>query len=450
MDQNKNHFAVIGHPIGHTMSPFIHTRLFALNGRADRYGVLDIPPEELAQRMETLSSLPGFNITIPHKQSIIPYLDAVEEKAACFGSVNTVKNENGRLTGYTTDGAGFRRALQAAGKSLAGRIVILGAGGAARAMAFEAALCGAQITVAAREHSLPAAQQLCKDLAGKIPGSSADFCLLEQISGTADILANATPAGMYPHAEDCPVSEEIIRSAGCVFDAVYNPNETLLLKLAHKNGVQAVNGMSMLVWQAAAAQEIWYGAEFRETDVAQLCADAVLETKKKFGNLVLCGFMGCGKTTVGKIVAEKTGRTFVDMDLLIERNEGITVPEIFARQGEERFRRLEREAAASLSQNHGFVIATGGGTLLDAENAAALKGNGVVILLDAGLSTIRSRLEGDATRPLLALPDRDEAMRRLYGERIDTYRAVADYTVPADSTPEAVAEQLAALLGFET
>ncbi|NLJ31168.1 MAG: shikimate dehydrogenase [Clostridiales bacterium] len=442
MDPNEIRYAVVGHPIGHTMSPFIHMRLFALNHRRERYGVLDVPPEELEQSMDRLSRLCGCNITIPHKQAIIPYLDAVEEKAACFGSVNTVKSENGVLTGYTTDGTGFRRALQAAGEKPEGRVVILGAGGAARAMAFEAALCGARITVAARPHSLPAAQQLCKDLMGKIPGTAAGFCALDEITDGIDLLANATPVGMYPRSEECPVSEEVVRSAGCVFDAVYNPNETLLLRLARKNGVKAVSGMSMLVWQAAAAQEIWYGAEFTESDIARLCGDAVLEMKKKFGNVILCGFMGCGKTTVGKIVAEKTGRAFVDMDRVIERNEGMTVAEIFAKSGEQRFRELEREAAAALGREHGLVIAAGGGTLLNRENAASLKGNGVVILLDASLSAIRTRLADDTSRPLLARPDRDAAMQRLFAERIKAYRDAADTAVPADGAPETVAEQV--------
>ena len=162
-----HNFAVIGHPIAHTMSPFIHSCLFSLAGYgAASYRVMDIAPEDLESFLPRLRELSGFNITIPHKQAIIPYLDDLDKKAAFFHSVNTVKNENGRLIGFTTDGAGFTKALESAGVSLSGRIAILGAGGVSRVMAFEA-LETAQapdITIAVREHSLPAAQALCKEL----------------------------------------------------------------------------------------------------------------------------------------------------------------------------------------------------------------------------------------------------------------------------------------------
>lgn len=439
---DKFQFAVIGHPISHTMSPFIHARLFALSRRTDTYGVFDIPSDKLAEALPQLRTLGGFNITIPHKQAIIPFLDALDEKAAFFHSVNTVKNEGGRLTGYTTDGAGFCKALDAAGADLTGRTVILGAGGVARVMAFEAALKGGHVTVATRERSLEAAKQLCADLNAKVPESQADCCLIDGIQGRIDLLVNATPVGMYPNIDGCPVSEEIVRKAACVFDAVYNPNETALLKLARKNNVRAVDGMSMLVWQAAAAHEIWYGTEFRSEEIEQLCADAVFEMKKTFGNLVLCGFMGCGKTTVGTLLAKQTGRTFVDMDCFIEENEGTAVSEIFARRGEAAFRLLEQEAAAALSRKSNLVTAAGGGALLTPGNTAVLKENGIVILLDASLDVIRERLKGDQSRPLLAKPNREEAMEQLYYQRIEAYRAAADYIVPADESAEKVAEKI--------
>lgn len=443
---NTNQFAVIGHPIAHTMSPFIHARLFALSGRAGRYGARDIPPDALAGSMPELNLLDGFNITIPHKQAIIPFVDTLDEKAEFFHSVNTVKNENGRLTGHTTDGAGFCRALKAAGVDLCGHTVILGAGGAARVLAFEAALKGGRVTVAARSHSLDAARRLCEDLTVKIPGAKADFCLMEEIRGPIDLLANATPVGMYPNAGACPVAEEVVQSAACVFDAVYNPAETALLKLARKNGVRTVGGMSMLVWQAAEAHRIWYGAEFDARDIDRLCADAVFEMKRIFGNIILCGFMGSGKTTVGQLLAGRMNRDFVDLDRWIEQKENRTVSEIFEQRGEAEFRRLEREAVKELSTRSGLVIAAGGGTLTNPENTAVLKENGILVFLDAALDAIRARLEGDRTRPLLSGPGRSEEMERLYRERSGIYRAAADRVVPADSTPEQVASAIEAAL----
>ena len=439
-------YAVIGHPIAHTMSPFIHSRLFSLAGDAARYGVLDLAPQALAEALPRLKKLDGCNITIPHKRAIIPLLDALDEKAALFGSVNTVKNEGGRLRGFTTDGDGFRMALSAAGTGLGGRTVVLGAGGAARAVAFEAALAGGSVTVAAREHSLPAAAELCADLVKKVPGARAGSCPIGEIEGGMDLLVNATPAGMYPDVKSCAADAELVRRAGCVFDAVYNPNETALLRLARRNGVRAVGGMAMLVWQAAAAQTIWTGARFRTEDVGLLCGQAALEMKKKFGNLILCGFMGSGKTTVGRLLAEKTGRRFVDLDRWIEEREGMPVSAIFSKHGEGRFRELERRAADELSLETGLVIAPGGGALLDPESAAALKAGGVVVLLDASLAAVRARLAGDRTRPLLQRADRDAAMESLYSARLPLYRAAADAAVPADGTPEETAQAVLRIL----
>lgn len=443
--EEKN-YAVVGHPIVHTMSPFIHSRLFALAGSPARYGAVDLAPQALAEALPLLRRLDGCNITIPHKRSIIPLLDALDEKAALSGSVNTVKNEGGRLTGFTTDGDGFRMALSAAGVGLNGRTVVLGAGGAARAVAFEAALAGGSVVVAARERSLPAAAELCADLAEKVPGARAESRPIGAVEGEMDLLVNATPAGMYPDLKSCAADEGLVRRAGCVFDAVYNPSETALLRLARRNGVRAVGGMAMLVWQAAAAQAVWTGARFRAEDVGRLCGQAAFEMKKKFGNLILCGFMGSGKTTVGRLLAEKTGRRFVDLDQWIEGREGMPVSEIFSKYGESRFRELERRAADELSFETGLVIAPGGGALLDPESAAALKSGGVVVLLDAGLSAVRARLAGDRTRPLLQREDRDAAMEALYAARLPVYRQVADAAVPADGTPERTAEAVLRVL----
>ena len=438
----ENNFAVIGHPIAHTMSPFIHERLFALSGKSACYGAVDIAPAGLAGQMERLRTLCGFNITIPHKQSIIPFLDELNEKSEFFNSVNTVKNTGGRLAGFTTDGTGFCKALEAGGTGLNGRTVVLGAGGAGRVFAFEAALSGGNVTVAVRPHGLAAAEKLCADIRAKIEGAQADFCLLEEIHGKIDLLANATPVGMFPNITACPVSEDIIKNAACVFDAVYNPNETMMIKTARKNGVRAIGGMSMLVWQAAAAHEIWYGAKFEAGDIRALCGDAVMEMKKKFGNIVLCGFMGSGKTSVGSRLAQTTGRTFVDMDRYIEHKEGMTVAEIFSVRGEAAFRAMEREAAKELSLQSGLIIATGGGALMNPENTAMLKENGVIVLLDASAEAIRERLSGDRSRPLLSGPDREEALRRLYSERTGAYRAAADLVVEADGCINDVAEKV--------
>ena len=438
MDGKK--FAVIGHPIAHTMSPFIHSRLFAAAGINASYSVLDLPPQDLSVRLETLRDLSGFNATIPHKQTIIPLLDSVDPKAAKFGSVNTVKNEDGRLCGFTTDGEGFTQALRAAGVGLSGHTAVLGAGGAARAVAFECVLAGGEVTVAARPHSLPAAERLAEDLRRLVPGARVSSCRISEIPGPIDLLVNATPAGMYPETDACPAYSETIAGARCVFDAVYNPGETELLRRARALGIRTVGGMGMLVRQAAAAQKLWFGADFSEDCLAALEQSAQFEMKKKFGNIVLCGFMGSGKTTVGKLLAARTGRRFVDTDDAVTEREGMSVTDIFAKHGEAYFRAREAEAVRELSLQSGLIVAAGGGTLLNAENARTFGANGVIVLLGASLAAVSSRLRGDASRPLLQRPDREEAMRALYEKRLPVYRAAAEFEVPADGTPEETAD----------
>lgn len=246
----KQKIAVIGHPLGHTMSPFIHKSLFELSRIEPVYSILDIV--DLPGAIVELRKLDAFNITIPYKQTIIPYLDEMDEKAERFGSVNTVKVQNGKMKGYTTDGAGCMKALEKAGADTGGSILILGTGGAARAIAFEFALTRPQanLTLACRPSSRQKADALAEALraAGQantgqkiciISYDSLEDNLSEADSLKAavqyDIIINATNVGMYPHADACPVSNAVLGRCKVAFDAVYNPLETKMLKQAKKS-----------------------------------------------------------------------------------------------------------------------------------------------------------------------------------------------------------------------
>lgn len=274
-------FAVIGHPIGHTMSPFIHTRLFALSGVEAVYTKLDIAPEDLTVEYKTtLSELDGYNITIPHKQNIIPLIDKIDDKAKMYGSVNTVANKDGVATGYTTDPDGFLKALDAAGIVLGGRCVIVGCGGVARTMAYEIVLKNLPLLFAVRKKDVQIAEFLCNEIKETVKGSDVSYCLIEELSGDIDVLVNATPLGMYPKIDVQPVKDEVINRCANVFDAVYNPLETVLIQKALANGAKAVGGMAMLVWQAVVAHEKWNGTTFDNADIAKLCIDASEELKK--------------------------------------------------------------------------------------------------------------------------------------------------------------------------
>ena len=278
---SKKHYAVIGHPIGHTMSPFIHKKLFDLAGIDADYTKLDIAPEaRAAEYGSTLRGLDGYNITIPHKQQIIPLLDELDDKARMYGSVNTVANDEGRAKGYTTDPVGFIKAIEAAGIALEGRIMILGCGGVARTMAYEIALRGKPFEFAVHRRSVGRAGLLCLDITRKIPDAQVSFGLMDQIIGNVDVLINATPVGMYPNVDEQPIHNCAIGRCAAVYDAIYNPLETALVKRAKANGSKAEGGMSMLVWQAVAAHEIWDGSTYDKQDVDRLCLEAAEEMKR--------------------------------------------------------------------------------------------------------------------------------------------------------------------------
>lgn len=292
-------FAVIGHPIEHSMSPFLNERLFTLSGAPAAYETMDIAPGALAGSLPKLRLLDGFNVTIPHKQEIIPLLDVLDARAVFFGSVNTVKKENGRLVGYTTDGAGFRYALERAGVPLAGRVMVLGCGGVSRVMAYEAANACEKpdITLVTRENTLWKAEALRDDLEKdlRVRGKKCrlkiiTFDRLEQGRWAAnglhedgyDLLVNGTSVGMYPRCDAAPVSEVVVRHCRAVFDAVYNPYATKLLQTAEQNGIPAVHGMDMLVGQAAASHEVWDGAAYSDEDLSQLSRDALTRMEQLF------------------------------------------------------------------------------------------------------------------------------------------------------------------------
>lgn len=191
-----------------------------------------------------------------------------------YGSVNTVSNTGGKSKGYTTDPDGFLKALEMAGIELKGRIMILGCGGVARTMAYEIAKKGLEFEFAVRPQSVGKAGLLCLEITRKLPGTKVSFGLINQIIGNVDVLINATPAGMYPNVDETPINNCAIGRCAAVYDAIYNPLETALVKRAKANGSKAEGGMSMLVWQAAAAQEIWHGNSFSKEDIEKICVEA--------------------------------------------------------------------------------------------------------------------------------------------------------------------------------
>lgn len=267
-----NKFALIGHPLGHSMSPLIHEKLFALSGMQDSsYELIDIAPENIADSRELLESLRGLNVTIPHKQAVIKLVDELGESALRYNSVNCINNDNGRLIGYNTDCDGFLRSAELL--PIGGNVAILGCGGVGRMIAIETALHGGNITLAVIPQDFKNAQLLMAEILAKCSDACVRIVDISDLDGSFDLLINATPVGMYPKVNACAVSDKVIENSLSVFDVIYNPTETLLMKKARALGKTAVGGASMLVYQAVKAHEIWYGGKFSTEDVSKIITD---------------------------------------------------------------------------------------------------------------------------------------------------------------------------------
>ena len=274
-------YALIGYPLGHSLSPQIHTRLLQLSGVEGGYEKLEIPPEELSGSFEKLEGLSGFNITIPHKVAIMDYCDRLDEGAKRYRSVNCVKNGEEKV-GYNTDVLGFTKSIEMLGAFLSGKVLLIGCGGVGRMMAIETALSGGELTIAALKSDRELAERVMAEIAAMKPEAKVNAVYIDgalspdNFGGEMpkfDLLINASPVGMYPKTDRMACTPEVLDNVSYVFDAVYNPKVTLLAKTAREKGAKAMTGMAMLVLQAAAAHEIWNNARFEDSDLKKLISD---------------------------------------------------------------------------------------------------------------------------------------------------------------------------------
>lgn len=268
-------YCLIGHPLGHSLSPQIHTRLFELSGKPAEYSLNDISPEELAEKYAFLDEFTGINVTIPHKVAIIDYCAKLSEGAKRYSSVNCVKGCE--KLGCNTDVIGFTKSIEMLGASLNSRVTVIGCGGVGRMICIETALEGAELTIAALKSDLPLAEKVVDEIKAQKPDAPVKITVIENgcldETDGGDLLINACPVGMFPKSDKMPCTEEVVGKFEFVFDVVYNPKETLLVKTAREKGKKGLNGMAMLVLQAVAAHEIWYGAKFDKPDIDKLITD---------------------------------------------------------------------------------------------------------------------------------------------------------------------------------
>ncbi len=398
-------YGLIGEKLGHSFSKEIHETIAGY-----RYEKCEIARDELPAFLEKKDFL-GINVTIPYKESVIPFLDDIDEAARQIGAVNTVINRDGRLLGFNTDFFGMRDLITESGADISGKkTVILGTGGTSKTAGAVASSLGAgEILFVSRRPSEKSItyEQLCK------------------YHSDAEVIINTTPVGMYPNAFSSPVDLSCFDRLYAVFDAVYNPLRTPLILAAKRRGIIAEGGLYMLVLQAVRASEIFLDTSCERTEAKRIY-EGLLSKKE---NIVLTGMPASGKTTVGRLLSEKTGMELIDTDELIERKTGIRIPEIFEKYGEAGFRDLESDAVKEASLLTSRIIATGGGAVLRRENIEALKENGRIYFLDRPLGSL---IPTDS-RPLSS--DK-EAMAQRYRERYPIYSSTADRRIISEGTPE--------------
>ena len=405
-------YGCIGKKLTHSFSREIHARL------ADYpYDLIELSEEEIPAFFAS-KDFAAINVTIPYKQTVIPYLDHVSPIARRIGAVNTVVNREGRLYGYNTDHYGMTALIRRVGLQLEGKkVLVLGTGGTSKTACVVASDLGASSVVTVSR--------------SKRDGC-ADYEEAVTLHADAEIIINTTPAGMYPDCGSRPIGLAPFDRLEGVVDAVYNPLRTELVLDALDKGVPAEGGLYMLVMQAVAAAE-----KFLDTEIPSETADrvfrSVLASKE---NVVLTGMPGSGKSTVGRLLSIE-GYEFIDTDAEIEKRCGRSIRELIAERGETFFRDLETEVIRDVSSGSGRIISTGGGAILRPENVKCLKRNGCLFFLDASLS----RLGATADRPLSNTP---EKLERLYNDRIHIYNATADLRVPDMETPEAEAAYIIA------
>ena len=260
---------IIGYPLGHSVSPAFQQAAFDFHGMDVRYVAWETPPEDIPQQMQALrsSDILGSCVTVPHKEAVIPYLDKVSEGARRIGAVNTIVNRGGALEGYNTDVTGFLRALREDGDfDPAGkRVLLLGAGGAARAAGRALVDAGvASMTIANRAIELDMAHRLVAALGG---GTALEAIPLERgalvIRNGWDLIVNCTTLGMWhgPGEDESPLPDDLIPPRALVYDVVYNPEKTPLLRAAARTGARTLGGLHMLVYQGAEAFQLWTGRD---------------------------------------------------------------------------------------------------------------------------------------------------------------------------------------------
>ena len=396
---------LLGEHLGHSFSPQIHRELADYS-----YELFEMPVESVPDFLSS-DRFDAMNVTIPYKKTVMPYLAEISDEATRIGSVNTITRlKSGGLRGDNTDYFGFSYMIDKLGLVIEGKkVLVLGSGGASETAR---TVCGDR---GAREVTV-------------ISRSGKNNYLNIKKHADAEVIVNTTPVGMYPKNGAAAINLSNFPAIEGVLDMIYNPAKTQLLLDAEKLGIPHINGLCMLVAQAKRACEIFLDTKIDDAEIDRITSIIAAET----GNIVLVGMPGCGKSTLGELLAEKLGRKLIDTDSMIAEKAGMTIPEIFAKYGESYFRALEHACVCEAGKQSGRIIATGGGVVTRAENYAPLHQNGKIFFINRKIEELPT--DG---RPI----SQSTNLNELYRVRLPLYRKFCDKEVNNDRpTKETVCE----------
>lgn len=400
---------LLGEKLGHSYSPQIHNELGSYS-----YTLFEKHPSELEDFL-LCGDFTGLNVTIPYKKAVIPYLSELSPVAQRLGAVNTiVRRSDGTLMGHNTDYFGLKTMILNSGLSVTGKkVLVLGSGGASNTAVAVAQEMGATVIVVSRH-------------------GENNYSNLE-LHHDAAVIINATPVGMYPNVGISPVDLNLFPRLEGVFDLIFNPARTKLLMDAEQKGITAVNGLLMLVAQAKESAE-W----FTGTAISDSCIETIYrKLRMQMENVILIGMPGCGKSTIAQELSSRLSRPLMDSDHQIVLENRMTIPEIFASQGEDVFRQMETAVLENLGKKSGLIISTGGGSVTRSRNYPLLHQNGKIFWIKRDIEQLPT--EG---RPL----SQTNKLTDLYRQRRPLYEAFADHVIDNNgSIQETVAQILTEL-----
>ena len=414
-------YGLIGYPLQHSFSKEIHELIKEyLHNDEYNYEICELEEANL-QSFFKEKNFKAINVTIPYKEKVLKYLNYIDDNAKRIGAVNTIVNNDGKLFGYNTDYNGLLSLIKKHNIEIKDKkVLILGTGGTSKtAYSVVSDLSAFKIMKASR----------------KIDINTYTYDEIYEEYNDVNVIINTTPVGMYPNNDEALIDFDKLNKIEAYIDVIYNPLHTKMAILAKNKGIIAINGLYMLISQAVYAYKYFLALDISDEEISALC-DKIYDKIYQYKlNIVLIGMPSSGKTSIGKELALKLNKEFIDTDEEIEKKIKMSIKDYIEKFGEAEFRKVETEVVKEASKKQECVIATGGGVILNKDNITSLNQNSIIYFLNRSLD----KLISTKSRPLSSTK---EALEKRYNERIDLYLAYADKVIAADGTVKQVTKKI--------